>query len=83
MTATEPHTPSKLPEPSSADPEITIPWRPHGFAMGALVVVLMVGGSIPFLLQSGSLAVVLMGVLFIFFASAIAGAIVYTSTLDG
>lgn len=82
MSSTPPTSNADLPATDSADPEITIPWNPGGALAGSIVVLLMVGGSLPFLWQSGSLAIILMGVLFIFFASAIAGAIVYASTLE-
>lgn len=87
MTETADETPAaaptSMPDPGPTDGEISIPWNPAGAAMGGLVVVIMVGGSLPFLFQSGSLAIVLMSVLFIGFASLLAGAIVYTSTLGG
>lgn len=70
-------------DPGPTDPEIKIPWSPVGAAGMVGVIVVMVGGSLPILLQSGDFSVVVMSVLFIFFASAVAGAIVYTSTLDG
>jgi len=74
---------STKPDPGPTDPEMRIPWSPAGAAGAVAFIVIMVGGSIPFLMQSGDFAVILMSVLFIFFASAVAGAIVYTSTLDG
>lgn len=80
---TAPATPAPLPDPGPTDGEFKIPWNPVGAALGGAVVLVMVGGSLPFLLESGSLAVVLMSVLFIGFASMLAGAIVYTSTLEG
>jgi hypothetical protein len=86
MSETSPDSstpPANLPDPGPTDPPMSIPWSPLGAFGMVSVVVLMVGGALPMLLQSGSMAVIVMGVLFIFFASSVAGAIVYTSTLDG
>ncbi len=83
-TSASPATPSAAaPDPGPTDPPLKIPWSPVGAFGMVAVIVLMVGGALPILLQSGDLAVIVMSVAFIFFASAVAGAIVYTSTLEG
>lgn len=69
------------PAASAAPARARLPWSPLGIAMALLFAGTLLVVVVPVLLHSGEAGVVAHGLAFLLTGSAVAGAILYTSTL--